>query len=129
MFCVRFFLTGKVPKLITREVSQPPCRQLLPRRTGFNEGIYMCGWWCCKWHMDSSFSKLFGLPLSIIPPIFRLYTQSALTYQKDKQEKPGNLRKANPLPHQISTQNIWKSPKRYSSWLLWPVKPSGYIHS
>jgi len=116
-------------KLITREMSQLLCRQLLPRRTGFNEGMYMCGWWCTKWYTDSSFSRLFSFPLSIIPPIFRLYTQSAPTYQKDKQEKTANLRKANPMPHQISTQKIWKPPKRYNSWLLWPVKPSGYIHS
>jgi len=103
LFSVRFFLTGKVPKLITREVSQPPSRQLLPRKTGFNEGIHTRCWWCSEWHTDSSFSKLFSIPLINIPPIFHLYTQSTLTYQKDKQEKPGNIRKTNPLPQQIST--------------------------
>lgn len=123
LFSVRSFLTVKVPRLIAREVSQPLCRQLLPRRTGFNEGIYMWDLWCTKWHTNISFSKLFSFPLSIIPPIFRLYTQSALTYQKDKQAEFGNVPKTNPSPHQISTQKIWKSTKRYSSRLLWPVKP------
>jgi hypothetical protein len=42
----------------------------------------------------------------IIPPIFRLYIQSALAYQKDEQAEPGNLRAANPSPHQISTQKV-----------------------
>ena len=111
VFSVRSFLTGKVPRLITREVSRPLCRQLLPRRTGFYEGIHMWDLWCTKWHTDRSFSKLFSFPLSIIPPVFRFYTQSALIYQKDKQAEFGNLRKANPSQHQISTQKIWKSPK------------------
>jgi hypothetical protein len=111
VFIVRFFLTGKVPRLITRDVSQPLCRQLLPRRTGFNEGICMWDLWCTKWHTGSSFSKLFSFRLSIIAPIFRRYTQSALTYQKNKQAELGILRTANPSPHQISTQKIWISPK------------------
>jgi len=124
MFTVRSFLTGKVPRLITREVSQPLCSQLLPLTTGFNEGIYMWELWLTKWHTDSSFSKLFSFPLSIISPIFRLYTQSAFTSQKDKQTEPGNLRTANPSLHQISTQKIWKSLKKgRAPRLLWPVKP------
>jgi hypothetical protein len=111
VFIVRSFLTGKVPRLITREVTQPLCRQLLPRRIGFNEGIYMWDLWCTKWHTGSSYSKLFSFRLSIIPPICRLYAQSALTYQKDKQAELGILRTANPSPHQISTQKIQISPK------------------
>jgi hypothetical protein len=74
VFYVRSFLTGKVPRLLTRELSQPLCRHLLPRRVGFNEGIYTWDLWCTKWHTGSTFSKLLSFPFSIILPILRLYT-------------------------------------------------------